>query len=63
MRFILTIITFVLFITPSWAGDLNKGLEAVQKGDYETALNEWMPLAEQNNPRTQYLYWSFVLYW
>ena len=30
-----------------WGADFQKGLDAVQRGDYTTALREWNPLAEQ----------------
>jgi TPR repeat protein len=36
------------------AADFRKGLEAVQKGDYVTALKEFTPLAEQGNADAQY---------
>ena len=32
----------------------NEGLAAHQAGDYDTALKEWRPLAEQGNAITQY---------
>ena len=32
----------------------NEGLAAHQAGDYNTALKEWRPLAEQGNAITQY---------
>ena len=35
------------------AQDLQKGLEAYQSGDYQTALNEWSPLAEQGDASAQ----------
>jgi len=53
MRFILTIITLVLFTTPSWSADFNKGLLAYNNGDYATALEEWTPLAEQGDAQAQ----------
>ncbi|MEE8265816.1 MAG: hypothetical protein V3R62_05670 [Acidiferrobacterales bacterium] len=31
---------------PAWAG-FDEGLEAYERLDYETALREWRPLAEQ----------------
>lgn len=31
-----------------------KGFAAYKSGDYETALGEWMPLAEQGNANAQY---------
>jgi FimV-like protein len=36
------------------AADLQKGLEAVQHGDYKAGLAEWQPLAEQGDARAQY---------
>ena len=54
MRTILASIVFVLFISPTWAGDFDKGLKAYINGDYASALEEWTPLAEQGNPFAQY---------
>ena len=34
--------------------DFDKGLAAAQSGDSETALKEWVPLAEGSNPKAQY---------
>ena len=39
---------------PSLAADLQAGLEAVERGDYATALKEWRPLAEQGDAIAQY---------
>lgn len=36
-----------------WAQDYNKGLAAAKAGDFETALREWRPLAEQGNAGAQ----------
>ena len=33
----------------SWGADFQKGLTAARGGDYETALREWKPLAEQGH--------------
>jgi TPR repeat protein len=38
---------------PAMAQDFDKGMEAYQAGDYETALQEWRPLAEQGHVRAQ----------
>jgi TPR repeat protein len=38
----------------SWGADFDKGYAAAQRGDYSTALSEWMPLAEQGNVSAQY---------
>ncbi|MEP1353257.1 MAG: tetratricopeptide repeat protein [Tateyamaria sp.] len=35
------------------AQDFGKGLEAAQVGDFETALREWQPLADQGNASAQ----------
>jgi TPR repeat protein len=41
------------WIGQSWAGYL-EGMEALEKGDYQTALNEFKPLAQQGNAVAQY---------
>ena len=38
----------------SWSVDFQKGLAAVQRGDFATALREWTPLAEQGYATAQY---------
>ena len=35
------------------AQDYHRGYRAYSEGDYETALNEWHPLAEQGNASAQ----------
>ena len=37
-----------------WSGDFQKGVDAYDKGDYATALKEFMPLAEQGDASAQY---------
>ena len=37
-----------------WGADFQKGLDAVQRGDYTTALREWKPLAKQGVAFAQY---------
>ena len=44
----------VLVAAPAWAGDLQAGVEAYNRGDYATALKEWRPLAEQGDALAQY---------
>ena len=39
---------------PALSADFAKGLDAYQMGDYATAFEEWMPLAEQGNASAQY---------
>ena len=38
----------------SWGADFDKGYEAYYSGDFATALQEFMPLAEQGNADAQY---------
>ena len=38
----------------AYSADFEKGLAAAQRGDYQTALQEWRPLAEQGNAGAQY---------
>ena len=37
-----------------WSGDLQKGFDAYEEGDYATALKEWTPLAEQSEASAQF---------
>jgi len=37
-----------------WAQNLDKGGAAYSAGDYETALREWRPLADQGDADAQY---------
>ena len=36
------------------SGDFQKGLDAAQRGDYNTALKEWTSLAEQGEAKAQF---------
>ena len=38
----------------SWSADFQKGSNAYSRGDYATALKEWIPLAEQGNAYAQH---------
>ena len=38
--------------TSAWAG-FDEGMAAYERGDYATALEEWLPLAEQGNVAAQ----------
>jgi TPR repeat protein len=38
----------------SWSADVAKGQEAYNTGDYQTALAEWQPLAEQGHAESQF---------
>ncbi len=50
-----SIIVGLLFMlaAPAWA-DYQAGVDAYERGDYETALKEWRPLAEQGDADAQF---------
>ncbi len=56
MRKSILSIAFALNLIPSviLAQDWDAGLKAYKAGDYETALVEWRPLAEQGNAEAQF---------
>jgi uncharacterized protein len=43
-----------LLSPPTWGADLEKGQEAYYSGDYQTALTEWQPLAEEGQADAQF---------
>ena len=51
--FIFPVLLILLFGTPAIA-DLQKGLDAIKSGDYETALKEFRTLADQGVVTAQY---------
>ncbi len=52
--FVLTAILLgILAGKPVFSADLQKGLDAYDRGDYETALKELTPFAEQGNSEVQ----------
>ena len=63
----LTIAVLLRSLGVSWSADLQKGLDAANRGDFATALREWRPLAEQgdasaqNNLGFMYVYGKGVL--
>ena len=63
----LTLAVLLGSVGESWSADLQKGLDAVNRGDFATALREWRPLAEQgdasaqNNLGFMYVYGKGVL--
>ena len=59
--FIIPVLLLSLLLgAPSYSADFNKGLTAVQNGDFATALKEWKPLAEQGIARAQFnLGWMY----
>ena len=52
-RRVLTIAILISLAAPAWAGILEAYL-AFERGDYETALREFRPLAEQGHANAQY---------
>ncbi len=44
----------VMLAPPASRGDAQKGLDAFQSGDYETALAAWQPLAEAGDAEGQF---------
>jgi TPR repeat protein len=55
MKMKLSAVLVALWLVPSvtLAQDFDAGLRAAQAGDFETALKEWRPLAEQGNAGAQ----------
>ena len=51
---VLAIILLVGGVSVATAQNFNKGLEAYNAGDYQTALQEWRPLAEQGHAGVQH---------
>ena len=45
---------FLLTLTTVIAADLQKGLDAAIKGDFQMAQKEWRPLAEQGHASAQF---------
>jgi TPR repeat protein len=55
LRRIALAVTLALLVTlPATAQDYQKGLAAAQRDDHATALNEFLPLAEQGHAGAQY---------
>ena len=48
-----TLLIACLLLSANVATDFDKVLAAFEAGDYETALREWKPLAEQGRPDAQ----------
>jgi len=53
INFLLAIAISVWISTPVWAG-CEEGKAAFDKGDYESALEQFEPLAESENANAQY---------
>ena len=52
-RFALILVCWLAFALPTTAGEA-EGVAAFDRGDYETALVEFRPLAEQGDARAQF---------
>ena len=51
-RMALAMALLVSVAAPAWAG-FDEGLAAYERGDYESALREWEPLADQGGAQAQ----------
>jgi TPR repeat protein len=54
MKILLNAAMLAMLPMGALAQDFDKGLTAYRSGDYETALQEWRPLAEQGNASAQH---------
>ena len=53
--FALSVVLLSIMVgTPVLSADFAKGLDAYRMGDYATAFEEWIPLAEQGDASAQY---------
>ncbi len=52
-RIISAVIVLIGLAAPAWAG-FDEGVAAYERGDYESALREFRPLAEQGVADAQY---------
>jgi len=52
--YLLFLIVYVLLLTPLAHGDFREGMDAAKRGDHETALTEWLPLAAQGDIDAQF---------
>jgi TPR repeat protein len=53
---LLLLVASVTFSLPSFSADYQKGLDAYNRGDYEAAVRELRPLAEQGDADAQYYF-------
>lgn len=52
---VLPVLVLIFLIgRPAFSADLQKGLDAAERGDFASALKEWKPLAEQRDADAQY---------
>jgi len=53
-RIALAAVLLVMLVGPAWVG-FDEGLAAYNRGDYETALKEFRPLADQGDVQAQWV--------
>ena len=53
-HFAIIVLLLSFISSSSWSADFDKGFGAAQSGDFETALREWTPLAEQGSAQAQF---------
>jgi uncharacterized protein len=51
---IASLVLVVCIIGPTFAGSYEDGTAALERGDYQTALSEWQPLAQKGFAKAQY---------
>jgi TPR repeat protein len=54
MKRIAVALLLLTLAAPAWGQDYDKGIEAYSRGDYEAALREFLPLAEQGDAVAQH---------
>ena len=54
VKSVLFCLTLSQGVSLGWAGPLDDGSAAYERGDYDTALQMWLPLAQENDPRAQF---------
>ena len=52
--YLLPLTVFALLLTTLAHADFQAGTDAYDRGDYETAFKEWLPLAEEGDALAQY---------
>lgn len=53
-KFLPVLALILLTASPAAADNMQEGIAAMQRGDYQTARALWMPLAKDGNPDAQY---------
>jgi len=52
-RFLILTVFFLSFVATGAHADFREGLNAYRNGDYGSAFEAWLPLAEQGDPKAQ----------